>query len=1025
MNIRKNVLKILSGALLLVGFAQAASANQITLTNASGPQGGTLVWEIRFEDQNTASSTLQFTIGFNSTVFSLNDCTVNNPGDWVFPTCQIGGAGELDFATLDPPPGPVVGGGGDATLMATVTFDIIGGPPGVYNTSVISSIVTSDGEVTNVDGGDLEVLGASYDSNNPEPGVAINMAGLTSDPNQTHVMDIVNDGEAGTTLNGSCSLGGADPSAFQVSGTPWSTDQGGAAAQVTLTCLNSTLAPGNYNTIMSCTHDGDTNPTSPVGYAVSCSVTGAPSPEYGSNPAAGALLDFGTWSTTDPAQDIGLTIENVGTADGLDGACSITTNPNGAYSIDSAAAYGPLAQAATAGRTVTCDTSILGDHSGGVLSCTHNGSFGSPASPVNYPLSCVIEPTPEYDSTPAVGGNIDLGDYPQNNTPTNGSLTITNVGETGSDLTGTCSMVGATAISIVGSGTYSAGVGSPANIALTCDTSQAQGNYVETLSCTHNDGDGSVASPADYTVECDILPPDPAVYASTPAPGSTLDMTPGDPVPAGGAVADVTLTIENAAPAGDDFLDLQGCSITAGDPEITANPVTESSDLDPGASTDVVFSCDTTNPSSPDGLTPYSATYTCDYDTSPSTPVDATPDGGGVGQATYTVECAVRDPYSEVEVTPPAGTPQTAELMPGESTTFSFTFDEIVDEGFDASLDDCSVAGPDFAVTAPGSFPQTIPSGGSVQVDVTFTDPGVGDTFTDTLNCTYTDSPEPDGGTLVSWPLEVTVVGRNATFTVTKDFDDDNPAGVEVTLECNTGLPLQQTGTVYDPDSNPGPGQFTELEFVVVDFNPGDMDCDIAETVPVGYTPFYFADIGDNGVAGSVTDDETGCHYDGIESADFICEISNELDLVEIVVNKEWIDDNPGYDLPTIVDITIWCTEPVFGIGGPVSVDSANQANGGYYSWGQFIDPTFPGTFGIYPHWDGSTECFVTEEPEAGVDADVSDCADISVAPGVGAECTVVNTRLYAGIPTLSQYGLILMALLMLGVGAVAFRRYS
>jgi len=36
----------------------------------------------------------------------------------------------------------------------------------------------------------------------------------------------------------------------------------------------------------------------------------------------------------------------------------------------------------------------------------------------------------------------------------------------------------------------------------------------------------------------------------------------------------------------------------------------------------------------------------------------------------------------------------------------------------------------------------------------------------------------------------------------------------------------------------------------------------------------------------------------------------------------------------------------------------------------------------------------------------------------------IVNTRLYAGIPTLSQYGLLLLMLMMMGVGAVAFRRF-
>ena len=39
--------------------------------------------------------------------------------------------------------------------------------------------------------------------------------------------------------------------------------------------------------------------------------------------------------------------------------------------------------------------------------------------------------------------------------------------------------------------------------------------------------------------------------------------------------------------------------------------------------------------------------------------------------------------------------------------------------------------------------------------------------------------------------------------------------------------------------------------------------------------------------------------------------------------------------------------------------------------------------------------------------------------------CTFTNTVFFEGIPTLSQYGLALMALLMLGVGMVGFRRFA
>jgi hypothetical protein len=34
-------------------------------------------------------------------------------------------------------------------------------------------------------------------------------------------------------------------------------------------------------------------------------------------------------------------------------------------------------------------------------------------------------------------------------------------------------------------------------------------------------------------------------------------------------------------------------------------------------------------------------------------------------------------------------------------------------------------------------------------------------------------------------------------------------------------------------------------------------------------------------------------------------------------------------------------------------------------------------------------------------------------------------TAFYEGIPTLSQYGMAILALLMLGIGMVGFRRYS
>jgi hypothetical protein len=46
------------------------------------------------------------------------------------------------------------------------------------------------------------------------------------------------------------------------------------------------------------------------------------------------------------------------------------------------------------------------------------------------------------------------------------------------------------------------------------------------------------------------------------------------------------------------------------------------------------------------------------------------------------------------------------------------------------------------------------------------------------------------------------------------------------------------------------------------------------------------------------------------------------------------------------------------------------------------------------------------------------------VSVGSGDSCTITNTVFFEGIPTLNQYGMAIMALLMLGMGFVGFRRF-
>jgi hypothetical protein len=236
-----------------------------------------------------------------------------------------------------------------------------------------------------------------------------------------------------------------------------------------------------------------------------------------------------------------------------------------------------------------------------------------------------------------------------------------------------------------------------------------------------------------------------------------------------------------------------------------------------------------------------------------------------------------------------------------------------------------------------------------------------------------------------------------ARFAVTKEFDDGNPAEVEVTISCNTGLPLQQSQTITG-------GVLNGVTFVVTDFENGAMDCVVTESGATdGYAVEYFD--GTN-----LTED--GCSFEAVAFEQVsTCEISNGLLPVEVEVVKWWMDENPQFNAVNYAEAVYGCNNEQFGIDASGSLEF-------------FGDGAVDG-FLVYPDWDGSTTCWVNETVvDSGVEFDDSECASLSVLPGQGASCAIYNTRLYEGIPTLSQYGLAVLALLMLGLGFVAYRRF-
>jgi hypothetical protein len=237
-----------------------------------------------------------------------------------------------------------------------------------------------------------------------------------------------------------------------------------------------------------------------------------------------------------------------------------------------------------------------------------------------------------------------------------------------------------------------------------------------------------------------------------------------------------------------------------------------------------------------------------------------------------------------------------------------------------------------------------------------------------------------------------------ARFAVDKQFSDNNPAEVDVVISCNTGLPLEQRSSISQADG---------VVFVVTDFNDGEMDCTIAEDPgPDGYRAFYSPD------GGFTFPSTESCEFEEVSFGEASsCLIFNDLERVLVEVTKWWVDDNPQFDAINFARATYDCVNEQYGA----------QA---------FGTLEFPGDgavdgFFLFPHWNGTTRCDVIETVvDNGIEFDDAECQGLEVTPGNGASCSIYNTRLYEGIPTLSRNGLALLALLMAGIGLLAFRRF-
>ena len=256
--------------------------------------------------------------------------------------------------------------------------------------------------------------------------------------------------------------------------------------------------------------------------------------------------------------------------------------------------------------------------------------------------------------------------------------------------------------------------------------------------------------------------------------------------------------------------------------------------------------------------------------------------------------------------------------------------------------------------------------------------------------------------------------GENAAFVVQKRFDDDNNiTPVQLNIRCNTGLPLEQSLTVL-----PNEGAFGnfEVKFIVGNFIDGALDCEVWEDTPEGYSPDYDCQ---SGTSCSTNDGSGPCSFNAVGTGEEnLCLIQNRVDPVELTVTKEWLYNREGLDIDNSVTIELFCANVQDGDGSVINDDLM------YWSW-LFNGSPASQVATVYPDFAGTTSCWTTEDPKNSAVESHSTCSDgISISLGdVDRNCIVTNTVFFEGIPTLSEYGLILISALMLLTGLIAVRR--
>jgi hypothetical protein len=255
------------------------------------------------------------------------------------------------------------------------------------------------------------------------------------------------------------------------------------------------------------------------------------------------------------------------------------------------------------------------------------------------------------------------------------------------------------------------------------------------------------------------------------------------------------------------------------------------------------------------------------------------------------------------------------------------------------------------------------------------------------------------------------------TFDTQLNFDPAGPytQTVTVVLTCNTGNPLTQDFVI-------GPAPEDKVVFVVDNFNEQEfIDCEITASSLSGFDVLS--------VLANGADTGESCLYEAepVDGTDLIiglntCVFTMTPSEFSWEIEKVWEFNSEDVDVSDFSSISWNCSNVV-----EAGLDNAVTTIAGFFNVSGNDTVTingqpnpWAGTLG------GTTTCWAFENAfDSAVESDQGCSGGTSFSTdSLTGGCTITNSVFFEGIPTLSQYGLAIMALLMLGVGFIGFRRF-